>query len=505
MPSVKEETIRGAKWQLLQKCTVQPLTFLYSMILARLVSPEEMGIVGLTAVFFAVATTLSSAGFGSALIRKIDRTDIDCDTAFWFNLGMTLLMGIALYAAAPFFVRFYNQPELLWLTRCSAVMMVLNSTGGVHWTLYTARRDFKSPAIIQTVALIISMPVCLSLAYAGWGVWALMMGTITSSALSLVAVWWLSPWKPHFRFSKSSFRELFGFGCKLTAAGLLHTIYNHLRTFIIGKFYSPADLGMYTKGSHLAELPPQTLTSMLGTVTYPILATLQNDRGRLTSVYRKYIKVATLPIAWGCVLITALAEPFVGLCFGDMWLPCVIYVQIVACGMMFDHICVINLNLLYVLGRSDLVLRLEIIKKTISVLMVLYAATISVTAICLAMTIYSQIAVFINCYYTGKLIGHTWWKQQKDYWPYIIFAIVAATPAYLLTLTELPNIVTLLIGTLTSAVLYLLLLLWKKDDALTEFIPLLENRFPFLKGVLKFLRQQPPSDKTMPGSDQNKN
>lgn len=492
MSNIKKETISGAKWQLLQKITLQPLTFIYSMVLARLISPEEMGIVGLTAVFFAVATTLSSAGFGSALIRKIDRTNIDCDTAFWFNLGMTLLMSAALFAAAPWFVSFYNQPELLWLTRCSAILMVLNSTVGIHWTLYTARRDFKLPAIIQTVSMISSMPVCLFLAYAGWGVWALMMGTITSSVLSLTAVWWLSPWKPHFRFSKSSFRQLFGFGCKLTAAGLLHTIYNHLRTFIIGKFYSPADLGMYTKGAHLAELPPQTLTSMLGTVTYPILATLQNDTGRLLSVYRKYIKVATLPIAWGCILLTALAEPFVSLCFGDMWLPCVIYVQIVACGMMFDHICVINLNLLYVLGRSDLVLRLEIIKKTISVLMVLYAVTISVTAICLAVTIYAQIAVFINCYYTGKLIGHTWWKQQKDYWPYIIFAIVAATPAYLLTLTELPHIVTLLIGMLISAGIYLLLLLWKKDDALAEFIQILEQKFPSSK-LLKRIKHRLPS------------
>ena len=188
MPNVKKETVNGAKWLLLQKCTLQPLAFLYSMVLARLVSPREMGIVGLTAVFFAVATTLSSAGFGSALIRKIDRTDDDCSTAFWFNLGMSFLMGGGLYLAAPWFATFYNQPELLWLTRCSAIMMVLSSTAGVHWTLYTARRDFKTPAIIQSITAIASMPVTLILAYMGWGVWALMVGTVTGSFLSLLAV-----------------------------------------------------------------------------------------------------------------------------------------------------------------------------------------------------------------------------------------------------------------------------------------------------------------------------
>ncbi len=490
MIDIKKETIGGVKWKFLQACTLQPLTFLYSMVLARLISPKEMGIVGLTAIFFALANTLAAAGFGSALIRKIDRTDLDSDTAFWFNLGGSTLMGIILYAMAPWFVHFYNQPELLWLTRCGAIMMIINASASVHWTLYTARRDFKTPAIIQTVAAIISMPVCLTLAYINWGVWALMVGSIVSSTISSISVWITSPWKPRFRFSRASFRELFGFGCKLTCASILHTAYSHLQTFIIGKFYKPESLGMYTKGAHLAELPPRTISGMLQAVTYPILSTLQQDPERLASVYRKYIQVTSLPIIWGCSLIVALAEPFVGLCFGEVWLPCVIYVQIVACGMMFDHICSININLLQVLGKSDCILRIEIIKKTISTLMVLYAATISVTAICLAMTLYAQIAVFINCYYTGKYLGHGYWKQQKDYWPYIILSAISVTPAFLLTLTDLPYFVTLTIGGIGAAIIYLLLLLWKKDSTLLAFFPMLEQKLPFLKKAIVYMRNR---------------
>ena len=482
--NVKKETISGAKWLLLQKCTLQPLTFLYSMVLARLISPEEMGIMGLTAVFFAIAGTLSSAGFGSALIRKIDRTEVDCDTAFWFNLGMSCLMAGMLYLSAPWFVSFYNRQELLWLTRCGAIMMVLSSTAGVHWTLYTARRDFKTPAIIQTVATILSMPITLYLAYCGWSVWALMTGNIISATISLISVWFISPWKPRFRFSTASFRDLFGFGSKLTAAGLLHTAYSHLKTFIIGKFYSANDLGLYSKGSHLAELPPQTCTSILGAVTYPILATLQHEKDKLISVYRKYIKIASLPIMWGCLLLTAMAEPFVEVCFGEKWLPCAIYVQIVSLGMAFDHICVINLNLLYVLGRSDLVLRLEIIKKSISILMILYAATVSVTAICIAATLYSQIAVALNCYYTGKFLGLSWWKQQKDYWPYILLSLLSVAPAVLLTLTELPNIVVLFVGCTFSIIIYMFLLIYKKDELLLELLQPLVKKVSCLEAPL---------------------
>lgn len=491
MSNVKQETVSGAKWLLLEKVTMQPLQFLYSMVLARLITPEEMGIVGLTAVFFALASTLATAGFGSALIRKINRTEIDCDTAFWFNLGMSALLSAALFLAAPWFVEFYCQGELLWLTRCSALMMLLSSTAGIHWTLYSAQRNFKIRAIIQSVSILISMPVCLLLAYKGFGVWALMIGNIVSSMVSLIWVWIVSPWKPRWRFSIISFNDLFAFGSKLTVASLISTIYNHLRTFIIGKFYSPADLGMYTKGDRLSMVFPTTITGILGTVTYPILSTLQNDKSRLTDIYRKYIKVSTLPIVWGCMLIAALAEPIVGFCFGDTWLPCVIFVQLGSIAMMFDHVSVINLNLLYVLGRSDLVLRLEIIKKTICVLMVLYAATISVTAMCAVSVVYGQIAILLNTYYTGKMIGLTWWKQQKDYWPYIVASAIASIPAYVVTGLDLPYVVMLLIGGCSSIFIYLIILIVKKDKALLEYLPIIERKvhYRWMRVISNYIRK----------------
>ncbi len=477
MGQVREETVRGAKWILLQKLTLQPMQFVYGIILARLITPTEMGILGLTSIFFAIAGTLATAGFGTALIRKIDRTEEDCNTMFWFNLGMSALMAIVLFLLAPWFVEFYRQPELLWLTRCSALLMLLGSSAGVHWALYSAKRDFKTPSLVGMAATIAAMPVGISMAYMGFGVWALMAQQIASTLISLCAVWAISPWKPRFCFSTASFRNLFGFGSKMAISGIIHTFYGELRTFIIGRFYSPAALGLYGKGAHLAGVLPRTLTGTVMTVSFPVLATLQDDLPRLARVYRTYIRTCTLPIAWACLTLAALAQPLVNLLYGEMWLPSAIFVQLVALSVTFDHISVINLNLLQVLGRSDLFLRLEIIKKTISIGMLLYAATISVEAICWAMVIYEQVAIVCNCYYTGKLIGINWWRQMKDYAPFYLLAAMAAAPGYAIAeLTDWDSIVRILLGGSISFALYFGYLTATRNESLRQYLSILMGK-----------------------------
>ena len=468
MSQLKKETLSGMKWGMLQKLTMQPLQLVYGMVLARLITPEEMGIVGLTAIFFAIAEQLANAGFGAALVRKLDRTEADCSTMFWFNVGMSFLLGLVLFLAAPWFARFYNQPELLWLTRVSAMMMFVNSSASVHWALYQSRRDFKTPAIVSCITSIAGMPVCLTLAWMGWGVWALMWQSVFCSLLSLVIVWIISPWKPRFIFSRASYLELFSFGSKLACSGVLHVFYQNIRTFIIGKFYSPAQLGLYTRGVHITNVLPLTINGVLGGITYPILSTIQNDDERLTRAYRMYIRTSTLVIAWICMCLLAMGEPAVRLMYGENWLGCVIFVQIAALGVAVDHISSINLNLLMVKGRSDLFLRLEIIKKSISLAMLFYAATISVEAICWASVIYIHLAIVINTYYTGKLIGLTWWQQQKDYMPYVIRAAVSCIPAWFISQTEWPAPAQLIAGGLSAFVLYFGALHLRREAAYTE-------------------------------------
>lgn len=213
---------------------------------------------------------------------------------------------------------------------------------------------------------------------------------------------------------------------------------------------------------------PSTLNGILSGVTYPILAAIQNDDARLSHAYRMYIKTSTLIIAWVSFATMALSKPAVTLLYGERWLGCSVFMQIVALGVAVDHICGINLNLLMVKGRSDLFLRLEIIKKSISLAMLFYAATISVEAICWASVIYTHLAIFVNTYYTGKLLGFTWWKQQKDYMPYVIWAAVSCIPAWFIAQTEWSAFVQLLLGGLSSFILYFGVLHWLREDAYAE-------------------------------------
>lgn len=477
MADVKTETVKSAKWSFIQRLTVQPVQLVFGMVLARLITPEEMGILGLTAIFFAIAGTLADSGFGAAIIRKLDRTENDLNTVFWFNLAMSAVMSGALFFLAPWFAKFYGHHELIWLTRVSAIMMFLSSSASVHYALFQSRRDFKTLSIVGMISTFTGMPICLVLAWMGWGVWALMVQNVVSASLTLILIWCFSPWKPRLIFSKSSFNELFGFGSKLALAGLLHTLYSEARTFIIGKFYSAAQLGLYSRGHNLAALTPTTLNGILATITYPILATIQDDDTRLSHVYRQYIKVSSVAIAWFSMILIALAEPAVYITYGKGWVPCAIFIQILCLVYAFDHICSINVNLLRVKGKSGAILRLEIIKKSISMAILIYAATISVEAMCWGMVVYTQIAVFINCYYTKSLIGLGWWQQQKDYLPYYLLAALCSCPAFALTYTGLHAFWQVFIGGFSSLLLYVGILYFCKERAFMELFSLTLKKF----------------------------
>ncbi len=479
MGRVARETFNGMKWMLLQKCTMQPIQMVFAMILARLVTPNEMGILGLTGIFFAIAGQLSSCGFGAALIRKQDRTEEDINTMFWFNAGMSLLMGIILFLCAPFFVDFFNQPALLWLTRASAIMMFINSFGSVHWTLYSARRDFKTPAIIQTIVAIFAMPLCIGLAYAGWGTWALMTQGIFTGLASLVIIWIVSQWKPKCIFSTKSFKEMFGYGSKLALSGLLDTGFMNARSLIIGRFYTPADLAYYDRGHHLSSVFPTTICGMLGQVTFPILATLQNAPAKLRSVYRKYLRLFTLSITWICLCLAAYSEPYVAFMFGDQWGQAVIFCKLLCFSYAIYHLQVINLNLLTVLGRSDLFLRLEIIKKLLNFSVMIYCATISVVALCMGYVICSYICLFINSYFSKKFINLSIWQQLMDYTPLLLLAFATTwIPAYFIMMLPMWAICKLIIGGSVSLIIYFAILYITHNETLNDFLKLIQPRIP---------------------------
>lgn len=465
MGRIANETFNGAKWQILQKCASQPVQFLCGIVLARFISPEEFGILGLTALFFALAGTLAEAGFGSALIRDIHRTEEDINTVFWTNICFSAIACAVLFLSAPWFVSFFNQPALLWLTRISALNMFVGSLGSVHWTLYACRRDFKTPALISTPVGILSMGVAMVGAWLGLGYWALIIQSVFSTIVSLVTVWIVSPWKPRFIWSAASFHKSFSYGIKLVGSGIINQAFTHIKSLLIGKFYTPAQLGLFSRAWGMASMPSGTINGMLQSVTFPILATLQEDESRLLQVYSLYIRITSLGIFFGSTLLIALAEPLIGLLYGEAWLPCVTYLQVVTWGIMSYHFGVININLLLVKGRSDITLRIDVIKKIISVALIIPALYISMMAVCWAAVLFVPFGLYINSYYTSRLFGFTMRRQMRDFVPYLLLSSVCCLPAWLITLAPIHYILQIILGGAMATLSYLGTLHFSKDQA----------------------------------------
>ncbi len=468
MSSVKQDTLKSVKWTAIEKASVQGIQFVLGLIMARLLTPEDFGTVGMLAIFIAVSQTFIDSGFSGALIRKLDRTEEDYCTAFYFNLFISVLCYALLFAIAPWVGEFFKIPILCPILRVQSAALIINAFMAVQVARLTIDLDFKALAKRNLLASILSGVTGVVLAYFGWGIWALVAQALLSSIINLIFIVLYCRWIPRKKFSKTSFHYLWGYGSKMLASGLLNTIYGNLTPLIIGKHFSSRDLGVYSRGTHLAAYPANITNDVLGRVTFPILSKIQNDDERLISVYRKYICTTSIVIFFGCTLLCALAKPIVYTLLTVKWEECIIYLQIYCFSIMFDHICRINLNLLQVKGRSDLFFRLEVIKKSISLTILLASIPFGVIGICISKVIYSQIAVFINTYYTGKLFNLGYRKQVKDFSSYFVLSIVCVIPSYLLTMSGLPNIIVLVIGVLISITLYSTLLFKKKDANFLE-------------------------------------
>ena len=475
MGELRDKAISGVKWNAIGRFSTQGVNFIIGLILARLLSPSDYGVVGMVGIFFAIAQTFIDSGFGSALIRKNDCTDTDYSTAFYFNVIVGLFCCILLWIASPFIADFCNTPILKDLVKVLSLNMFISSFAIVHGARLTHSVDFKSQAAVNLITAILSGSLGILMAYMGLGVWSLVFQQLIATGLRVILLYVVTKWLPRLEFSKKSFKYLFNFGSKILASSLLHTIYANMTTLIIGKFYSAKDLGYYSRGESLATYPSTNITALLQSVTYPVLSKIQEDEEHLIRSYRKLISMTSMVIFFGMFLLAALAKPLVVTLLTDKWLAAATYLQVFCFAYMFDHICALNLNILYVKGYSNLVLRLEIIKKTISISMILAAIPFGVLAICIARALYTQIAVVINTYYTGKLFDLGYVKQIKDFSKYLIFSIIAVVTAFLVTLLKLSSVMQLLLGVVMSVALYAVLLY--RDDSFREFFSIIKKFF----------------------------
>lgn len=473
MSNIKSDTIRGVKWNAIGRLSTSAVTFLLGIVLARILSPADYGTVGMIAIFLAIAKTFIDSGFAFALIRKKELSETDCSTVFYFNLIVSVLCYGFLFVSAPYISSFFNTPILTEVVRVSSLVLIIGAFGSVQNSLLTRDVNFRSLAIANLISHIISGAIGIAMAYNGYGLWSLVYQSLSQSFFYSFILWVFSKWRPSFLFSWQSFRELFSFGGKLLGSRLLDTFFTNITTMAIGKFYTPQDLGYYSRGHGTATLPSSFLYSIIGSVSLPILSKLQDDDTALLNVYRKYIKTCSMVIFFVMLLLAALAEPFVIAVYGEKWQPAVIFLQIFSLSYMFYHINAINVSLLLAKGRSDLNLRIEIIKKIIIAIGLVVSIPLGVLAICLASLFTSQLSLIVNTHYTRKLFNFGYLKQWKDFSPYIIYSLISCIPSFTLSYSSLNPWICLFIGGILSFIIYLSILFYTKDEALRELVGVL--------------------------------
>ena len=428
--SLKQKTVSGLIWSFVDTLASQGISFIISIILARLLSPSEFGLIGMITIFIAISQSFINSGFSNALIRKKDATNTDYSTVFYFNLVVGTLFYLILFLSAPAISRFFNEPQLISIVRVISIGLIISSLTIIQRTILTKRVDFKLQARISVIASSVSGIVAVVMAYKGFGVWALVSQTLINQALVSIFLWLWNRWRPILIFSKKSFNELFGFGSKLLVSGLIDTAYKNIYYLIIGKFFSPQELGYYTRAEGFKNLPSQNLNSIISRVTYPILSDIQDDIPRLKSSYKKLISSVMFITFTLMIGMAAVAEPMIHTLIGEKWEPSIIYLQMLSIVGMFYPLHALNLNMLQVQGRSDLFLRLEIIKKLIAIPVILIGIFIGIKAMIMGMFVNTIIAYYLNSYWSGTKIGYSFAEQVKDILPSLFLALVMGISTY---------------------------------------------------------------------------
>lgn len=452
--SLKNKTVKGVVWSAIERFSVQGVQFLVMLIIARLLDPKDFGLVGMLAIFMAVAQSLIDSGFSQALIRKQNRTETDNCTVFYFNIIVSVLIYLLLYAIAPWVADFYNEPQLCSLMRVLCIVVIINSFAVVQRAIYTASVDFKTQAKASFISTVIAGGIGIVMALQGYGVWTLAWHQIIRAFLNTLLLWVYSLWLPKLIYSWKSFKELFAFGSNLLLSGLIDTIYSNIYQIVIGKIFTASTLGFFTQAKQIAALPSSNIHGIIGSVTYPVLSSIQDDDKRLAENYRKILRVSAFVIFPLMSGLAAVAYPVILILLGEKWRFSATLLIPLCFSMMWYPVHAINLNLLKVKGRSDLFLRLEIIKKILGVTMLVATAPFGLLVMCYGIIGNSIIALAINTYYTGKLINLGFFKQMRDLSGTLIVSLTMFVISFITTCL-LENIyVQLIVGVLIGAVFF---------------------------------------------------
>ncbi|WP_319481176.1 MOP flippase family protein [uncultured Draconibacterium sp.] len=451
--TLKQKTINGLFWSFIDSFANQGVQFIVGIVLARILSPREFGLIGMLTIFIAISQSFVDSGFSNALIRKKNCTQEDYSTVFYFNLLVGLVFYFLLFVSAGSISNFFNEPQLNLLLKVLGIGVLLNAIGIIQRTILTKEINFKLQTRVSIVASIGSGTIAITMALMDYGVWSLVGLTLARFGLNTLFLWIWAKWKPLKVFSKESFNELFAFGSKLLISGLIDTIYRNVYYLIIGKYFSAIELGYYTRANQFKAFPSQNLNSIIGRVSYPVLSSIQDDKEKLRLAYQKIIRTTMLVTFCLMLGMAAVAKPMILTLIGEKWLPSVIYLQMLCFVGMFYPLHALNLNMLQVQGRSDLFLRLEIIKKILAIPTIIIGIFFGIKLMIAGMMVNTLIAYYLNSYWSGKMIGYSFGQQVKDIFPSLLLALLMAATVFILgNFLELAPIMKLFIQVLCGIV-----------------------------------------------------
>lgn len=415
--SLKNKTVKGVGWSAADAFLGQGVTFVVGLVLARLLSPSEYGLIGICTIFTTVMLGIVDSGFSNSLIRKQKVTDEDYNTLFLFNLGVSIALYGLLYSGAPWIAEFFERPQLVALVRVMGLLLIIQSLSIVQMTILSRKVDFKTKTKASVISSVISGVLGIAMAFTGFGVWSLVGQQLSRQLVYSGCLWFFNKWLPKWIFSKDSLSYMWGFGWKLLVSGLLNNLWAELKKVVVSKCYSPATLGQYSKAGEYAKLFSSNFTSIIQRVSYPVLAQVQDDKSRMVGAYRHVIK-STMFVSVICMfLLGAVSEPLIYCLIGPKWHLAATFLPLICIYRSMYPLQAINLNMLQVQAKTDIFLKLEIVKKIILIGPLAVGAFVGIYWMLICSILTSIISFFLNSYYSGKDLNYTSWMQLKDVAP----------------------------------------------------------------------------------------
>lgn len=475
----KRSVIGNFIWRFAERCGAQLVTFIVSIVLARLLDPTVYGTVALVTVFTTILQVFVDSGLGTALIQKKDADDLDFSSVFYFNFTICLILYIGMFIAAPFIANFYNDTTLVPVIRVISLTIVISGVKGIQQAYVSRNMLFKRFFFSTIGGTIASAIIGIIMAYMGFGVWALVVQQLSNTAVDTLILWLTVKWRPKKMFSWKRLKELLSFGWKLLCSTLIDTVYNNIRSLIIGRMYSSSDLAFYNQGEKFPKMIVTNINSSIDSVLLPTMSSAQDDKERVKNMTRRAIKTSTYIMAPLMMGLVFCAPIIVELVLTNKWIGCVPFLRIFCITYMFYPVHTANLNAINSLGRSDLFLKLEIIKKIVGMILLLSTMWFGVMAMAYSLLVSSILNQIINSWPNKKLLNYGYVEQLKDILPGIMLAIFMGAVVYFLGFIKLPSIITLVIQIIVGGSIYIVMSMifhLESFEYLSEMLKSLLNR-----------------------------